>query len=162
MIHHAGKDVSDSDFVLACITFQQAKKALLEHLGPGATVLNCEAVSAPVYDLANKALDRKDQLDRAHHLREVQTGKKPTLRDVILKVLQGKKSFTIREVVETLQKRGLCPSTGDLYASVATTLNVNKTVFKRVGRGTYKLKTPRTISLTLSKPKALPAATSEV
>jgi len=154
---HAGNEVSSDKFVSACITFQLAKAALAENL-PGLTLDKLDNVSRGVYEISNKLLRRKVKETRVREV-PLKFGEKITFREVIAKVVRGRKTFTIPDVIEGLKKQKALPDTADIGHYISSTLGANGDLFKRVERGIYTVKSRRRLVLKKSA-KALPATTS--
>ncbi len=155
-IRNATSEVSNDTFVAACVAFQQAKTNLASHLG-GADLEKLDAVSLSVYDLANKALRRKMKEAPSKTSQAVQSGSRKPFRDLIAQAVQGRKRFTIPEVIEALKKRGTLPESVDLNGYIARTLSTSE-LFKRVDRGVYRFNNRRQLALK-GKPKELPSTT---
>jgi len=152
-------EVSNDQFVAACVAFQQAKVALAQHLGQ-ADLTQLDTVSSAVYDLANKALRRKMKDEKNVRQAAVHRGERKPFYEIIASAVQGRKKFTIPDVVEALKKRGQLPEAMDIPAYISTTLGTHKERFTRVERGVYKFKGTRRLLTLKRQPKALPAVTS--
>ncbi len=151
-------EVSNDQFVAACIAFQQAKSVLSQHLG-SADLHQLNTVSGAVYDLANKALRRKMKEAPVEKTRAVKNGTRVPFREVIAQAVRGRRKFTIPEVIEALKKRQALPEAVDVGAYISATLSTNTDMFKRIERGLYTLKTTRRRLALKAAPKGLPEAT---
>ncbi len=157
----AVNEVSSDQFVKACVQFQQAKTLLSQHLS-GADVTACDNVSRAVYNLANKALTRKAGRPPMN-AKALKGGKHVSLVDRIVQAVQGKKSFDIQTVIDSMKRRGTLPKAENTKNYVSNLLSMNPTRFKRLERGVYCLKASGKKKLVYAPkktPKELPAKTA--
>lgn len=150
-------EVSNDNFVAACVAFQQAKAQLRSFLGE-VEIEQLDAVSTPVYDLANKALRRKMKDAKFENTSLVARGARPTFPVCIARAVRNKKEFTPDDVIHGLKRIKLLPKATDIRSYISSTVTAHPELFKRLERGRYALVgKPQALALQ-KKPKALPAA----
>lgn len=151
-------DVSEDDFVKACVAFQQAKVFLATYLN-GADVASIDGVSFAVYNLTNKAVVRHK---RAANGRAVKSGARPPLHTLIAQAMRGRKQFNSQDVMDALKRRNMLPRVEDARSTISNALGMHKKVFQRVKLGVYKLKpsTNKLLYTAKKAPKELPAKTA--
>ena len=151
----AASEVSSDNFVKACITFQQAKAFLSQHMN-GADVAKLDTVSLAIYNLANKAVTRSM---KSAGIRAVKSGERKPLYEIITQVMKNRSSFDTETVMEALKRRGMMPKAEDPRSYITNTLSTRKDLFKRISRGQYKVKPARKLVYVKKPAKQLPAAT---
>jgi hypothetical protein len=140
------------------VTFEQAKSQLLAFFGPGTSVEAADNIGMAVVDLANKALKQRSRGVGGRTLKAVNDGKRLPFKSLIALAVKGKKTFTIDNVIDGLEKRKAMPESKNIRGYVSTALKTYEDTFQRIERGVYRMKRGAKLQLSLKRaPKQLPA-----
>jgi hypothetical protein len=151
-------EVSVDQFVKACVTFQQAKAILGQHLN-GADVVACDTISSAVYKLANKAVSHQMRT-HGNTISQVKRGDRIPFPQAIAQAVRNKPTFDTQTVIDAMKRRGTLPRAENIKAYVSSTLSGHAELFVRVERGVYRLKKRRLVWAVKKEPKALPEKTA--
>lgn len=147
----AANEVSDDEFVTACVAFQHAKGILSVYLN-GADAQTADLVSLAVYKLANKAVARNVRTTPQKN-----EARQP-LHACIAQAMRGRKKFNIQDAMDALTRRNQLPKVANVRSTISNALGLHKSVFQRVTTGVYKVK-ERKLVFDKKTPKQLPAST---